>query len=115
MSSRSLGRNFHRLWAAAAVSNLGDGLRLVAFPLLAATITRDPGRLLVATWNIANLGLQERRDKDYRLIAGLAGLAVVCSLLFVHLLSKTQSAQSPDSGGDPDTVAAGLEGGQVKL
>lgn len=23
MSSRSLGRNFHRLWAAAAVSNLG--------------------------------------------------------------------------------------------
>jgi hypothetical protein len=46
---------------------------------------------------------------------GLAGLAVVCSLLFVHLLSKTQSAQIPDSGGDQDTVAAGLEGGQVKL
>jgi endonuclease/exonuclease/phosphatase family metal-dependent hydrolase len=28
-------------------------------------------RLLVATWNVANLGLQERRDKDYRLIAQL--------------------------------------------
>ncbi|MDQ4129791.1 MAG: endonuclease/exonuclease/phosphatase family protein, partial [Actinomycetota bacterium] len=27
------------------------------------------GRLLLATWNIANLGLQKRRDKDYRLIA----------------------------------------------
>jgi endonuclease/exonuclease/phosphatase family metal-dependent hydrolase len=26
-------------------------------------------RLLLATWNIANLGLQKRRDKDYRLIA----------------------------------------------
>jgi len=28
-------------------------------------------RLLVATWNVANLGMQERRDKDYRLIAEL--------------------------------------------
>jgi len=26
-------------------------------------------RLLVATWNIANLGLQDRKDSDYRLIA----------------------------------------------
>jgi endonuclease/exonuclease/phosphatase family metal-dependent hydrolase len=28
-------------------------------------------RLLIATWNVANLGLQERRDQDYRLIAEL--------------------------------------------
>jgi hypothetical protein len=27
--------------------------------------------LLVATWNVANLGVQERREKDYRLIAEL--------------------------------------------
>jgi hypothetical protein len=26
-------------------------------------------RLLLATWNIANLGVQERRDKDYQLLA----------------------------------------------
>src|SRR5436190_19589170 len=26
-------------------------------------------RLIVATWNVANLGVQERRDQDYRLIA----------------------------------------------
>lgn len=32
---------------------------------------KSPGRLLVATWNIANLGTQERRDKDHRLIAEL--------------------------------------------
>jgi endonuclease/exonuclease/phosphatase family metal-dependent hydrolase len=30
---------------------------------------KSSDRLLVATWNIANLGVQERRDKDYRLIA----------------------------------------------
>ncbi len=29
------------------------------------------GRLLIATWNVANLGVQERRDEDYRLIAEL--------------------------------------------
>jgi MFS family permease len=33
---------FGRLWAAAVASNLGDGLVLAAFPLLAATITVDP-------------------------------------------------------------------------
>jgi hypothetical protein len=26
-------------------------------------------RILFGTWNIANLGVQERRDKDYRLLA----------------------------------------------
>lgn len=30
---------------------------------------KQADRLLVATWNIANLGLQDRRDKDHRLIA----------------------------------------------
>ena len=30
---------------------------------------KAPGHLLVATWNIANLGLQRRDDEDYRLLA----------------------------------------------
>src|SRR3712207_2990761 len=30
---------------------------------------RGAGRTLVATWNIANFGLQQRRDTDRRLIA----------------------------------------------
>lgn len=30
---------------------------------------KSPGTLLLATWNIANLGVQERRDKDRKLIA----------------------------------------------
>jgi MFS family permease len=35
-------RNFRLLWAATALSNLGDGLRLVAMPLLATSVTSDP-------------------------------------------------------------------------
>lgn len=34
---------------------------------------KSANRLLLATWNIANLGLQKRRDKDYRLIAEMIG------------------------------------------
>ena len=39
-------RDYWRFWTAAAVSNLGDGLRLIALPLLALQITSDP--LLIA-------------------------------------------------------------------
>jgi MFS family permease len=46
---RRLGSEFRILWAAAAVSNLGDGLRVAALPLLAATITRDPAQIAAVT------------------------------------------------------------------
>lgn len=39
---RGLGPDFTRVWAAAAVSNIGDGIRTTALPLLAAAVTRDP-------------------------------------------------------------------------
>jgi MFS family permease len=41
-SGSPLGTRYWRIWSAAAVSTLGDGVRLVALPLLAATLTRDP-------------------------------------------------------------------------
>ena len=34
---------------------------------------KSSDRLLLATWNIANLGVQERRSKDYELIAEILG------------------------------------------
>jgi MFS family permease len=37
-----LGPEYWKLWAASTISNLGDGVTLVAGPLLAATLTRDP-------------------------------------------------------------------------
>lgn len=37
-----LGADFHKLWGASAVSNLGDGFGAVAAPLLVATLTSDP-------------------------------------------------------------------------
>jgi MFS family permease len=44
-----LGPNYRRLWSAAAVSNLGDGVTLAALPLLAASITRDPTKVALVS------------------------------------------------------------------
>lgn len=51
LRGRPLGRAFWRLWAATGISSLGDGLVMVAFPLLAVTLTSDP--LLIAGVAIA--------------------------------------------------------------
>ncbi|MDQ4058259.1 MAG: MFS transporter [Actinomycetota bacterium] len=64
---RSLGSNYYKLWVASAVSNLGDGVRLAALPLLAASITRDPG--LVA-------GVEFAASIPWLLFALLAGVIV---------------------------------------
>jgi MFS family permease len=41
-TGRGLGAGFARLWTAAAISNVGDGVYATALPLLAASLTRDP-------------------------------------------------------------------------
>ncbi len=46
-TSGPLGRRFWTLWTAFSASNLGDGLSLVAFPLLAVNLT-DDARLITA-------------------------------------------------------------------
>lgn len=45
MTARGLGGPFWRLWSASGVSALGDGFTFVALPLLAARLTRDPGKV----------------------------------------------------------------------
>jgi len=40
--SERLPRDFWRFWTASTISNLGDGIRLVALPLLAVRLTDDP-------------------------------------------------------------------------
>lgn len=42
MSKPRLGSGYTRLWSASVISNLGDGLAMVAWPWLASAVTRDP-------------------------------------------------------------------------
>jgi len=37
-----LGANYVKLWTASVISNLGDGVSLIAYPWLASAVTRDP-------------------------------------------------------------------------
>jgi MFS family permease len=88
-----LGPTFRKLWIASAVSNLGDGARLTALPLLAATVTRDPGLIagvLLATrlpWLLLALvggAVADRVDRR-RLMATMQ--AVRCGLMALLTLA----------------------------
>lgn len=40
--SKPLGANYWKLWVASVVSNLGDGVGMIAYPWLASAVTRNP-------------------------------------------------------------------------
>lgn len=48
--SARLGADFGKLWTASAVSNLGDGVTMVAGPLLVSTLTTDPAAVAGAVF-----------------------------------------------------------------
>ncbi|CAB5104981.1 MAG: MFS transporter [Actinobacteria bacterium] len=50
--SKPLGISYWKLWIATAVSNLGDGVSMVAYPWLASAVTRSP--LLIAAAGFAS-------------------------------------------------------------
>jgi MFS family permease len=50
--SKPLGASYWKLWIATAVSNLGDGVSMVAYPWLASAVTRSP--LLIAAAGFAS-------------------------------------------------------------
>lgn len=85
-----LGPDFLRLWAAAAASNVGDGVRITALPLLAAFLTRNPvliSGVLIATrlpWLVFSLhagAIADRVDRKRLIVRVNLGRAVVMGLL----------------------------------
>ncbi|MFF0721811.1 MFS transporter [Micromonospora sp. NPDC003816] len=85
-----LGRPFWTFWSAAALANLGDGIRVGAFPLLAAALTDDP--LAVAAvaaaqflpWLVSGLlagALADRRSPRTLLAAADTARVVVLATL----------------------------------
>ncbi len=52
MKNNPLGASYWKLWTATAISNLGDGVSMVAYPWLASAVTRSP--LLIAAAGFAS-------------------------------------------------------------
>jgi MFS family permease len=91
-----MGRRFGRLWIAAAISNLGDGVGLTAFPLLVASLTRDPLLVAGATvaletpWLLFALpagALVDRIDRRRAMVSADCVRTVVVALLAVLALT----------------------------
>lgn len=85
MGTGRLGSAFWRYWTAAALANLGDGIRLAAFPLLAASLTDDPLAVAAvvaaqtAPWLVAGLaaGLLADRRPPRTLLAAADAVRVL--------------------------------------
>ena len=50
--TKPLGASYWKLWTATAISNLGDGVSMVAYPWLASAVTRSP--MLIAAAGFAS-------------------------------------------------------------
>jgi endonuclease/exonuclease/phosphatase family metal-dependent hydrolase len=83
-------------------------------------------RLLIASWNIANLGVQERRDQDYRIIAEMVSWFDLCAVQEVNdnleglrsihnLLPARYRLLFSDASGNKERLAFVYDGSKVKL
>jgi MFS family permease len=112
----ALGAPFWRFWCAAILANVGDGIRLAAFPLLAASLTNSPAAVgfvaaaSVMPWLVTGLAagsLADRRGARtllvisdavrlsmlivlvVALVRGVAGIALVAAVAFVLGVGET--------------------------
>jgi MFS family permease len=88
---------FWRLWTSVTLSNLGDGIRLAAFPLLAVTLTQDP-RLVAGVavvqylpWLLLGLpagAVVDRMDRRRLMSAVNLGRTIALMLLVASLATN---------------------------
>ncbi|MFH2072301.1 MAG: MFS transporter [Actinomycetota bacterium] len=107
-----LGANYRRLWVASVVSNLGDGVGMIAYPWLASAVTRDPILIgLIAAvqrlpWLIFTLPagvLTDRLDRRKIMVGSDVVRALLVAVIAVAVLVGESSLPSP---GD---LAGGLQ------
>lgn len=95
-TGRKPGRGFGKLWTAATVSGLGDGVTQVAGPLLAVSVTRSPVQvagLMVAQqlpWMLFSLpggAIVDRTDRRLALAAASGARAAALGALAIMVFS----------------------------
>ncbi len=108
-----LGRNYYRLFSASTISNIGDGIGVVAYPWLASAITRNP--LLIALvavvqrlpWLLFSLPAGVITDRYSRrslmLWSNAARSAITLFVAFV-VLARQDALPGPDTVADAATA-----------
>jgi MFS family permease len=108
-----LGGNYFKLFAASTISNLGDGIGVIAYPWLASAITRNP--LLIATvvvvqrlpWLIFSLPagvITDRHDRRRLMVGANTIRAAITVAIAVAVLSREGELPGPDVVSDAATV-----------
>ena len=109
--SQPLGRNYWRLFSASVVSNLGDGISIIAYPWLASALTRDPlhiAAVAVVTripWLLFSLpaGVITDRVDRRRLVAWMDVFRFLFTLGVAFAVFLVQADLS-----SPDDIASGV-------
>lgn len=103
--TQGLGPNYRRLFAATTISNLGDGVGVIAYPWLASAITRNP--LLIAIvgvvqrlpWLLFTLPagvITDRHDRRRLMVGANAVRAVLTAVLALGVLARQDVIAAPD-------------------
>ena len=110
-----LGANYHKLLSASTVSNLGDGLAVIAYPWLASAITRNPMLIaLVAVvqrlpWLLFSLPVgvvTDRHDRRLLMVGANATRAVLTLAVAAVVLARQGSLPAPDAVADAVVAAS---------
>ena len=102
----SLGRNYHRVYTASVISNLGDGVALIGYPWLASAVTRNP--LLIAAvavaqrlpWLVFSLPagvITDRVDRRKAMVLMDSLRAVITLFVAIAVLGLGDDLPEPDA------------------
>src|SRR6188472_591149 len=116
MPARRLGPSYFKLFSASTISNLGDGVGLIAYPWLASAVTRNP--ILIALvfvaqrlpWLVFTLPagvITDRVDRRRAMVAMDALRAVLTAFVAIAVLGF--GSELPDPSDIDDVV--GTRGG----
>ena len=108
-----LGANYFKLFSASTISNLGDGIGVIAYPWLASAITRNP--LLIAVvavaqrlpWLLFSLPagvVTDRYDRRVLMVWANAARALVTLFVAFVVLARQDALPLPDSVADATTA-----------
>lgn len=98
MQHDKLGAPFWRFWGACVLANLGDGIRMAAFPLLAASLTSDPGLVALVgaasalPWLITGIfagSLADRHGARFLLVGADTARVAVLGVLLIALFKDS--------------------------